>query len=158
MQYADSEGEYPAVSPQEKKFIQEATGTFLHYARAVDATMLPDLGSIATQQASPTENTTKKVNFFLDYAVSHPDAIITYRASDMVLAAHSDASYFSESKARSRTGGNIFMSNDNAIQANNGAILTVSQIIKAVMSSDAEAKLGDLFINCREAIPARHAL
>ena len=50
------------------------------------------------------------------------------------------------------------MSKDDAIPANNGAILTVSQIIKAVMSSAAEAKLGALFINCREAIPARHAL
>ena len=62
----------------------------------------------------------------------------------MVLAAHSDASYLSESKARSRAGGHFFMSNDDAIPANNGAILTVSQIIKAVMSSAAEAKLGAL--------------
>ena len=50
------------------------------------------------------------------------------------------------------------MSKDDAIPANNGAILTVSQIIKAVMSSSAEAELGALFINCREAIPARQAL
>ena len=81
----------------------------------------------------------KKVKHFLDYAASHPDAIITYCASDMVLAAHSDASYLSELKARSRAGGNFFMSNDNAIPSNNGAVLTVSQIIKAVMSSAAEA-------------------
>ena len=95
VQYAAGEDESPAVSPQEKKFIQEVTGTFLYYARAVDATMLPALGSIATQQASPTENTMKKVKHFLDYAASHPNAIITYRASDMVLATHSDASYLS---------------------------------------------------------------
>ena len=50
------------------------------------------------------------------------------------------------------------MSKDDAIPANNGAIRTVSQIIKAVMSPAAEAKLGALFINCREAIPAQHAL
>ena len=50
------------------------------------------------------------------------------------------------------------MSNDDDIPSNNGAILTVSQIIKAVMSSAAEAKLGALFLNCRDAIPARHAL
>ena len=72
----------------------------------------------------------KKVKHFLDYAASHPDTIITHRASDMVLAAHSDASYLSESKARSRAGGHFFMSNDDAIPSNNGAILTVSQIIK----------------------------
>ena len=134
VQYATGEDESPAVSPAEKKIIQEVTGTFLYYSRAIDATMLPDIGSIATQQASPTENTMKKVKHFLDYAASHPDAIITYRASDMVLAAHSDASYLSESKARSRAGRHFFMSNDEAIPSNNGAVLTVYQIIKAVMS------------------------
>ena len=50
------------------------------------------------------------------------------------------------------------MSNNDAIISNNGAVLTVSQIIKAVMSSATEAELGSLFINCREEIPARHAL
>ena len=158
MQYADGEDKSPAVSPEEKKFIQEVTGTFLYYARAIDATILPALGSIATQQASTTDNTMKKVKHFLDYAASHPDAIITYRASDMVLAAHSDSSYLSESKARSRSGGHFFMSKDDGIPANNSAILTVSQIIKTVISSAAEAELGALPINCREAIPARHAL
>ena len=50
------------------------------------------------------------------------------------------------------------MSKDDAISANNGNILTVYQIIKAVMSSAAEAELGALFINCIEAIPERQAL
>ena len=96
----------------------------------------------------------KKVNQFLDYALSNPDAIVTYRASDMVLAVHSDASYLSESKARSRAGGHFFCTKDELFPANNGAVLAVSQIIKAVMSSAAEAELDILYINCREAIPA----
>ena len=50
------------------------------------------------------------------------------------------------------------MSNDSSDMQNNGAVLTVSQIIKAVMSSAAEAELGALFINFRKAIPARHTL
>ena len=50
------------------------------------------------------------------------------------------------------------MSNDDTIPSNNGAILTISQIIKAVMSSTAEAEIGALYINCKETIPARHAL
>ena len=50
------------------------------------------------------------------------------------------------------------MSNDDSIPSNKGAVLTVSQIIKAVVSYAVEAKLGALFVNCREAIPARHAL
>ena len=100
----------------------------------------------------------KKVKQFLDYAATHPDAIVTYRASDMVLAAHSDASYLSETNARSRAGGHFYMSDNSPTPPNNGAVLTVAQIIKAVMSSAAEAELGALYINCREAIPARHAL
>ncbi len=41
---------------------------------------------------------------------------------------------------------------------NNGAVFTILQIIKAVMSLVAEAKIGALYINCREAVPARHVL
>ena len=55
--------------------------------------MLTALGSLATQQANPTETTLARVRQFLDYALSYPNAVVTYRASDMVLAAHSDASY-----------------------------------------------------------------
>ena len=81
------------MSKEDKTFIQEVIGVFLYYARAVDCTMLAALGSLATQQANPTENAMKKVKQFLDYAATHQqDAIITYRAIDMVIAVHSDAS------------------------------------------------------------------
>jgi hypothetical protein len=76
----------------------------------------------------------------------------------MVLAGHSNALYLSKTKAHSRVGGHIFMSNNTAKPLNNGAILTIAQIIKTVMSSAAEAEVGALYINCREAIPARHNL
>ncbi len=99
-----------------------------------------------------------KVKQFLDYAATHPDAIVTYQASNMVLAAHSDASYLSESNAHSRAGGHFFMSYDVPRPPNNGAILTIAQIIKAVMSSAAEAEVSALYINCREAVPARQTL
>ena len=98
------------------------------------------------------------VHQFLNYAATHPDAIITYKASNMVLLGHSDASYLSETNVRSPSGGHFFMSNDDPIPTNNGAIHTTSQIIKAVMSSAAEAEIGALYINCREAIPSRHTL
>ena len=157
-QYATAEDNSQLLAPADKIFIQELTGTFLYYARAIDATMLPALGLLANQQAAPTENAMTLAKQFLDYAATHPDAIITYHASDMVLSAHSNASYLSESKERSRAGGQFFMSNNSPIPYNNVAVVTIYQIIKAVMSSAAEAKLGDLFINCREAIPERHAL
>ena len=113
-QYAADADSTPPLSPADKKIVQEVVGTFLYYARALDATMLPALGSLSTQQGSPTENTMKNVQQFLDYAATHPDTIITYHANDMVLAGHSDASYLSDTKARSRAGGHFFMSSDTA--------------------------------------------
>ena len=76
----------------------------------------------------------------------------------MILAAHSDASYLSETKARSCAGGHFFLTENDEVPRNNGAILTIAQIIKSVMSSAAEAELGALYINAQEAIPLRHLL
>jgi hypothetical protein len=120
--------------------------------------MLVALGSIATQQANPTENTMKKVRQFLTYASTHPDAIVTYHTSDMVLTGHSNALYLSKLKEYSRAGGHFFMFNNTAKPANNGAILTVAPIVKANMSLTAEAEVGALYINCREAISPHHTL
>jgi hypothetical protein len=50
------------------------------------------------------------------------------------------------------------MSSNVELPPNNGAVSTILQIIKAVMSLAAEAKVGALFINCHEAVPARHVL
>ena len=76
----------------------------------------------------------------------------------MVLAVHSDASYLSEPRARSRAGAHFFLSSDTVHPPNNGAILTIAQIIKNVMSSAAEAELGALYIAAREAVYIRQIL
>ena len=90
---------------------------------------------------------------FLDYAATHQDAILTYKESDMVLVIYSDASYLSEPKARSRAGRHFFLSSDCNNPASNRAVLNLAQLIKAVMSFTAEAELGALYINAREAVP-----
>ena len=84
--------------------------------------MLKVLRIISTQQSSPTEQTMQKVKQFLDYASTHPDAIVTYYTSDMVLVGHSDASYLSKLKDRSRAGGNFLLSNNTEYPANNGSV------------------------------------
>ncbi len=76
----------------------------------------------------------------------------------MILAIHSDASYLSKAKACSRVGRHFFCSSDTKDPPNNGAILNISKILNAVMSSAAEAELGALYINAREAIPMRQLL
>ena len=65
----------------------------MFYARAVDVTMLKAIGTIATQQSTPTEATMQAVTKLLNYAASHPDAQLQYTASDMILWIDSDASY-----------------------------------------------------------------
>jgi hypothetical protein len=108
-QYAKEPDDSVPLDKLGKKFIQEVTGVFLFHARAVDATMLTPLSALASEQAAPTERTMQKCLQFLDYAASQEEAILTYRASDMKLAIHSDASYLSEPKARSRAGGHMFL-------------------------------------------------
>eukprot|EP00804_Cyclotella_cryptica_P002338 CCRYP_004053-RI/>CCRYP_004053-RI protein AED:0.50 eAED:0.38 QI:0/-1/0/1/-1/1/1/0/247 len=83
----------------------------------------------------------------LDYIATQDDAVITYNASDMVLAVHSDASYLSEPKARSRAGGHFFLSTANDAPPNNGAILNIAHIIKHVMAS-ATGRIGGLIHRC----------
>ena len=76
----------------------------------------------------------------------------------MILAVHSDASYLSEPKARSRAGGHFYLTNANDEDFNNGAVLTLSTTIKHVMESASEAELAAMFYNSREAIPLRITL
>jgi hypothetical protein len=63
--------------------------------------MLTPLSAVASEQATPTKQTMEKCLQLLDYAASQEEAIITYCASNMKLAIHSEASYLSEPKARS---------------------------------------------------------
>jgi hypothetical protein len=124
----------------------------LYYARAVDPTILTALSSTATEQAKPTQKTLKKVKQLLDHSATQEKAVITYDASGMILAAHSNAGYCNEKSARSQAGGHFFLSNDEIFPPNNGAIQTNATIIKAVMSSAAKAELGALYLNTKEAV------
>ena len=72
-------------------------------------TVLMALSSIASKQMKGTKRTLEKAYQVLDYLASHPDAVVQFRASDMVLKIHSDASYLSKRNARSRACGHFFM-------------------------------------------------
>ncbi len=66
---------------------------------------------------------------FLDYMAKQEDTILTYFASDMVLAIHSNASYLSKPKSCSHARGHMFMAGKDDIPFNNGTILNILQII-----------------------------
>ena len=70
----------------------------------------------------------------------------------MILAVHSDEGYTNEKKERSHAGGHFFLSSNEPDPLNNWAISTNATILKNVMSSTAEAEIGALYLNAREAV------
>jgi hypothetical protein len=137
-----------------KRIQEQVSGTLLYYARAVDDTLLMAFGTIAAQQAKGTTTMNDAVNQLLDYCHKHPNAIVRYRASDMVLKIHSDASYLSEAKARSCAGDHFYMGDQpsKTPEQGNGDILNKSTIMRNVLSLAAEAKYGALFVNTKDYI------
>jgi hypothetical protein len=85
---------------------------FLYCAHTVDFTLLVALGSLAATQAKVTQLANTTVSQLRDYAATHPDcdAVVCFCSSAMILSIHSDASYLSETKACSCTGGLFFLS------------------------------------------------
>ena len=77
---------------------------------------------------------------------------------DITLALHSDASYLTEPNSKNRAAGHFYLTKNNGKDLDNGAILTLSKIIKHVMSSALEAEVAALFYNCKAAQPLRIAL
>ena len=110
------------------------------------------------QGARPTQATNKTANHPLDYLDTYPNDGIAYRASNMVLAPHSDTAYLNETCTRSRVGSHIFCSYNDLIPHDNGPILSLAQIINVVMSSYYEAELSGLFITAKAMVPLRHTL
>ena len=112
----------------------------------MDPTMAAALSSIAAFQANGTEDVLLACHHFLDYVGTQHNATICFLARDMVLAVHSDASYseFGEKTAD----GNYFLTNKHN-DVKNGPILTLSTIIKHVVSSASKTKLAVVFYNCK---------
>jgi hypothetical protein len=124
-------------------------------------TVLMALSTIAVDQTKATERTMERCTQLLDYLTQHTEAKVRFRASDMILNIHSDASYQSEAKARSRACGHFFMGltpkNGEPIKSN-GAFHVDTTIMRFVVASTAEAELGALYHNCQKGIIFRLTL
>ena len=166
VQFADQVNLQEALLPESaKKTIQKIIGIFLYYGIALDLTMLVALGTLATQQAKPTDALWDDVTWFLNYVATHPNAKICYSKSDMVLYIASDGSYLSETRSRSRVGGMFYLSskpsNSNSPDAShpfNAPIHVVAKILKMITSSAMETEVAATFYNAKEAVPFRVAL
>jgi len=165
-QYAPDKDHSPVLDATDCTHIQEVIGVLLYYAHAVDATMLPSLGTLATQQSKGTHATMVALTQLLNYCVSHPNANIHYTASNMVLWTHSDASYLMAPKARPWAAIYSFLSQhpphfptaSDAPLPNNGPVHVLCQIMRQVVASAAEAELSALFLNAQSICPLQTAL
>jgi hypothetical protein len=152
-QLTDPSDDSPLLPKEGIKRLQQIVGTLLYYARAVDSIMLVALGDLSSAQAKGTEATNRAATQLLDYCATHSEASIRYCASEMALQIHSVASYLSVAKGRSQAGGHLYVgtaAKSTKPMLNNGAVLTISGILKHVMSSAAEAEVAGLFVNAKE--------
>ena len=156
VQYAKVD-ESAVLTKDKVTFVQRAIGKLLYYARAVDPTMLHAINDISLSAAKGTEATLDATMYLLNYAHTHPNAEIIYRASDMILHVDSDAAYLVAPEARSRAGGYQYLSNKEGTLFN-GPVMVVAKVIKNVMASATEAELAALFMNAQEAVALRNCL
>ena len=120
--------------------------------------LLVALIAIGSQKSTATEDTNKSIHQILKYCATYPDDGIIYQYSDMVLSGFSDAGFNNKTKARSRSGSHIFLSENKPIPRWNGPVLTIAKIMKYVVSSDAEAEITALFLTEKEMVPLWHTL
>jgi hypothetical protein len=146
------------TDPHIIKRIQEITGSFLYYARAVDPTMLTAVNKIASAQARPTMQLLQQIDRLLNYAKRFPNAQLVLKPSQMHLICHSDASYLSETNSRSRIGGILYVGDSTDSTITNGSILHISTIIPVTVASAAEAEYAALFYVAQEAESLRNTL
>ena len=146
------------LTPAQVLRLQEIVGVFLYYARAVDPTMLPAINKIGSMQANATTAILPDIERFLNYAKRYPNAILKIQPSDMKLRIHSDASYLSESNARSRAGAYIYLGTHDDKQSPNSAIAYLSVIISTVVDSATSAEYAAAFIAAQAATSLRLTL
>jgi hypothetical protein len=98
-QYAMQESKASLLDNKAKQFIQQVCSKFLFLGKAVDSTLLCPISAIPSQSSKPTKDTMRQTFQLLNYLATQEDAVLSYHASNMVLAVHSNASYLSKPKA-----------------------------------------------------------
>ena len=149
---AKQESEEPLLNKKENTRVWQVVGKVLFYARAIYSNLLMGLNTIALQQENATACTESLVTHLLNYCATYPDAVLTFDASNMILHIHTDASFLSKPKAKSRAGGYFFLSDfpkDPTKAVHNAAIHILCEILKNVLASASEAELAEMFKNAQ---------
>ena len=135
------------LSAKDKTRLQAIIGSLLFYARAIDCTLLPAVTAIASTIANPTTQAMAAAERTCNYAATYPNNKLVYKACDMVLYIHSDASYFSRPGGRSVIGGLFYCGNRDDTHTINGPIMAISSLLSVVAAAVSEAEYGACFHN-----------
>ena len=159
----EEEDTSPPASKTQEAYLRQAIGLFRYYAQCIDGVTIHPISKLALKQSHPTIRDMDMLNRFLNYMADNQEtASITYHPSDMQLHIHSDESYLSESKSRSRhagfsTCGEIIYSPTGPCIVN-GPIRVSSTIIPTVVGSATEASYASLYLNAQDATIDRQTL
>ena len=126
VQYAAEDDYSPTLDADGILRVKSIVGALLFYGRAVNNELLVSLSELGQKQSSATQSANDDIMQLLDYVATYPNDGITFRSRDMVLAAHSDALYFNVTKACSRAGAHIMLSEYTPVPTYNGPILTIA--------------------------------
>ena len=123
--------------------------------------MLRAVNEILRVQSRPTRDTEEKAKMLLDYAATYSNAIFSYKSSEMVLHADSDATQLTMPESRSCYASNFYLSDwpsPSPLKPNpesNGPIHTDCKTIRNVVSSEAESDTCRTFNNGKTDIDIR---
>ena len=110
LQMAPDPNESNLLDKKSTKRIKSIVGTMIYYARSVDPKMLRSIDEILRVQSRLTRDTEEKSRMLLDYAATHPNAILRYKARDMDLHVESDAVYLTMPESISCHAGHFYLS------------------------------------------------
>ena len=107
--------------------------------------------------------------YLLNFCAKNCNPKLRYYASDMQLCGHTDASYLSVSKARSRAAAYFYLfieygallppNHESKLPARpNGAVHVMSTVMRQVLLSATEAEVSATFYVCQDAVPLRKML
>ena len=107
--------------------------------------------------------------YLLNLYANNCNPKVRYYASDMQLCVHTDASYLSVLKARSRAAAYLYLSTDDGAllppdqesklpARPNGAVHVMSTVMQQVLLYAKEAEVSATFYGCQDAVPLRNTL
>ena len=71
--------------------------------------MLHTLNNLATTVKDGTQKAVEGLNHFINYCPMHPEVVVLYNTSNMILHKLSDAAFLVATRARSRAAGYIYI-------------------------------------------------